>query len=365
MSCSIFDKFLILLRAGLWENQPPGNPNLFSLESEEWNYLYNLSKAHTVEGIIYEGILKLPSEFYPPFNLLLKWTAVIDGIERYNLKMKNTMIDMAHSLKNHGSSVVLLKGFGLGNNYIKPNLRISGDVDFYFETKMDFDLAIDYLQKNNIAYKNGDHGSIYYKYNNTEFEHHVKMIDLFNPFVRKSLKDIENIERGNYTYLDKEKFNISIPSYNIMQIQANAHILKHFLGFGIGLRQFCDVARLCSIDTENYNGKVLKNYFKKLKIYKWIELVFSFLINHLGLPKNNIPFEITLNEDTDWLKDEILNSGNFGFYQQSFNRGGNLERESSRSDFFNRVLPHLKKGLKYCPYEAVFYPISKIYTKLT
>ena len=54
------------------------------LTDEEWDSLYLECEKHTVLGIAYVGILKLPKEQMPPSALLAKWRREAEVIKRRN-----------------------------------------------------------------------------------------------------------------------------------------------------------------------------------------------------------------------------------------------------------------------------------------
>lgn len=71
--------FLSLLRAGLWGsasycNLGGSNPGsgYFPLTGEEWEIIYLLARRQTVEGLVYDGILRLPVPLLPPSPLLMR-----------------------------------------------------------------------------------------------------------------------------------------------------------------------------------------------------------------------------------------------------------------------------------------------------
>ena len=360
---SLSNQFLTLLKAGLWGSRID-DLSLFKLSTEEWEYIYEFSKAQTVDGIVFDGVLGLPEVCLPPKPILYRWAARIDAIERVNNDMRNVMSEVVNVFQKSGVQPVLLKGFGLAENYIKPEFRINGDIDLYFDNMSHFNKMNEFLISKNVKVEKGDHESVFYHYKGVEFEHHTKFIDLFNPFLKDKLNNLYKQECNKFEYLKVGEGQVLVPSYLIMQIQTNAHILKHFLGFGIGLRQFCDVAMLCSKQPKTFNGKVLLSSFESLKIDKWMNLVYSFLVNHLGLPINKLPYSIKLIKDTDWLLNEIMQGGNFGFYYQTDKNKNKVRREIKRSNSLKRILPHILKAYRYVPSEAFWYPIMKITTKI-
>ena len=54
---------------------------------DEWQQLYGLLSKHTLLGIGFVAIQKLPEEQWPPKMLLLKWTSVANAISHKNKTM--------------------------------------------------------------------------------------------------------------------------------------------------------------------------------------------------------------------------------------------------------------------------------------
>lgn len=366
MDKKVKDTFLFLLKQGLWGKRI--EPKFeFNMSKEEWSLIYQISLSQTVEGVVYEGILLLPNELYPPYEILLKWTAKIDSIERFNKKVRNTLSILADGLTQNNIKFLLLKGLGLAENYNKPLLRVSGDIDLYFPTLEDYNNANSLLRSKGSIINKGDHHSVFYVFNNIEIEHHTKMIDVFNPFCQKYIKKLISGEFKNNRKLVINEQPILIPSYTLSQVQTNAHILKHYIGFGIGLRQICDVARLCHVGDESFNGNGLKSIYIRLGLEKWINVIHNLLVKELGLEESKLPYKIDKDYNTNPIMNDIFNSGNFGFHEIRYRDGKiNLaDRHYARDNIYKRVFPHIIKSINLVPKEVFWYPVNKIYTKLT
>lgn len=365
METSVKDAFILLLKMGLWEVKSESFPN-FPLDEEEWSFVFDVSISQTVEGIVHAGILLLPTEFLPSQDILFRWTARIDAIERHNKKMNETFSVLANGFYKNDIQFLLLKGIGLAHNYAKPLLRVSGDIDLYFPDKLLYHKANNLLIDKGFEVGNGDHNSKFYCFRGIEIEHHSKMIDIFNPFCQGYIKNLELKERSKSKEIKVNGIAVKLPSYLLSQIQANAHILKHYLGFGVGLRQFCDVARLCFKVEPDFDGDELKNAYTQLGIKNWMELMHNFLVNELGLPISKLPYPIKTKYDTGWLLEDIFASGNFGFHDVRYRKDNAkiTEKYYKRDRAYKRIMPHLKKLIKFAPQEVIWYPISKVYTKL-
>ena len=339
----------------------------FPLSREEWSLIYEIALSQTVEGIVYDGILLLPNAYYPPYDLLLRWTARIDAIERYNKRVRGALAKLIEGFARNSISVVLLKGLGLAENYRKPLLRVSGDIDLLFENEAVYDRANSLLKSRGYKVNKGDHNSVFYSFNTIEVEHHTKMIDIFNPFKQKFISELIESEAGRSKKITVDGQEVTIPSYLMSHIQANAHILKHYMGFGIGLRQVCDIAMLCNAKDEGFNGDDLKSIYSKLDMDKWMNVMHNILVKNLGLNPSKLPYPIEKDCNISPILDDFMYSGNFGFHEVRFreNSASISRRYHKRDNIYKRVVPHWIKLLKLVPTEVMWYPLFKMYSKVT
>ena len=126
--------FLVLLRSGLW-NQPVTDFEGFPLSSSQWQDLFHMALNHTVEGILYQGMITLPDHLLPPRALILSWTVRIDQIEQRNHWMDQQVSDQTDFFFNHKLRPYLLKGQGVARRYDKTSVRHPGDIDWFVEYK--------------------------------------------------------------------------------------------------------------------------------------------------------------------------------------------------------------------------------------
>jgi len=366
MDKKIKDAFFYLLKLGLWGSKND-SMQFPVLNNNEWSLIYEIAVSQTVEGLVYEGILSLPNMYYPPYEILLRWTAKIDSIERFNKKVRFTLSNLSEGLAKSNISFILLKGLGLAENYRNPLLRVSGDLDLYFTDINNYNKANSLLLTKGCIIKKGDHNSTFYTFNNVEVEHHTKMIDVYNPFLQKYIKKLIESELPKFKEIEINNRYILIPSYLISHVQANAHILKHYMGFGIGLRQICDVARLCYMKEESFDGNELKMVYSKLGLSKWTNVLHNILVKDLGLDPSKLPYAIESDYKTDSIICDILNSGNFGFHDIRFRETDvtRLKSNQKRDRIYQRVIPHIYKLMKLTPSEVFWFPLSKAYTKIT
>ncbi|MBQ7440799.1 MAG: nucleotidyltransferase family protein, partial [Prevotella sp.] len=123
--------FLELLKAGLWKRN--SSTNGFPLNTDEWSAVLQISLKQAVLGIVYDGMMSLPSSLLPPEEEIEKWTRYIQGMERQylsHIRMLNYLL-VRYELEG-GMTPALLKGLGLSSYYPDIRHRSCGDIDLFF-----------------------------------------------------------------------------------------------------------------------------------------------------------------------------------------------------------------------------------------
>lgn len=82
--------FLTLVRSGLWNT--PVDPTPFSsMNSADWEEIYQLARTQALLAITFDGVLSLPAELRPPRPLYLQWAAKVVQIEQSNLRLNEEL----------------------------------------------------------------------------------------------------------------------------------------------------------------------------------------------------------------------------------------------------------------------------------
>ncbi|MGN1218310.1 MAG: nucleotidyltransferase family protein, partial [Phocaeicola sp.] len=77
---------------------------------QEWQRLYGLMTKHTLIGIGYVAIQKLPQEQWPPKMLVLKWTSIASGIRNRNVTLNEECRSICKEFSHDGVESVVIKG---------------------------------------------------------------------------------------------------------------------------------------------------------------------------------------------------------------------------------------------------------------
>ncbi|MGX1642358.1 nucleotidyltransferase domain-containing protein [Sphingobacterium sp. LZ4M12] len=357
----IINIFFLLLKSGLWKNANL-DTEFFPLTNREWEEIYKISINQTVECIVFDGIQKLEPKYQPSKILLLNWAVRVEKHAQRNERMNEIIIKLHSLFQEHQVNSILLKGQGLAKCYDNPARRVCGDIDLFFEDKNTYTKAFNIINEKGLEINSMPGFSSEYNFEGFEVEHHRNMFDIHNPFVQNKLEKIRLEEVNNFTTLNIENTKIQLPSALETIIQANSHILKHLLSYGIGIRQLCDSARIYAHYNQELRTSNLKEIYSSLGIKNWIDMLHLLLVKYLGLEESNLPYKLTANLDADWMMEDILVSGNFGFHNANF-VDKEINLNGGRANKKSRIWKSFLKYVKVTPSEAIWFPIMQFYSR--
>lgn len=350
--------FFTLLRSGLWGKETD-DLSPFPLSPEAWQQVYKLAMHHTVEGIIFAGLEKLPENFIPSKALFIQWSVRVTKIAQRNRQMNQVLKELNHLFTAQSLAPILLKGQGIARYYQNPEQRSSGDIDFYFPQKNAYQKANQLMASKGykVVYTPGR--STFYYFKNIEIEHHQTALDIHNPFVHSYLQNLLQQQENHRDHLllgDESVVGLLSPL--LQSVQASTHILKHLLSFGIGIRQFCDVAMIYRHFGSSQDGEKLQAIYRKLHLYRWITEFHGVLIQYLGFPQEKLPFHTPGTEFTDCMMEDVWQAGNFGLADPRY------PTQKTGVQTGKRLWVRFKKYRRYAPWEAFFFPFVHFYTKI-
>lgn len=356
--------FLSLLKAGIWDKKPVQN-DYFPLTEQEWSIVFDMAKKQTVEALVYDGIQQLDVTNHPSRDLLLKWVVLVNAIEKRNIKVNQCIDEQGVYFRELGVSTILLKGQGIAQFYPNPKHRVAGDIDWYISDTTHFQILFKELIKRGIKVSRSTTHNIDFRWRSVDVDVNSKLFDVFSPLASRKLKRIKNKELSESVFIGKQErlksFEVLPPNLNVVQV--SLHILKHLLLFGVGLRQFCDLAILYNTYHKELNSIWLEKTYKDLKVINWIYVVHHFLVYYVGLSEQKLPFQLKNGVCSCWLMEEIMTTGNFGYYDQSF-----IKTSSSqiliRKNKTKRLWRSFKQYFPLAPFEAVCYPFVHSIGKL-
>ncbi|MDE6513432.1 MAG: nucleotidyltransferase family protein, partial [Muribaculaceae bacterium] len=120
--------FFLLLRSGMYGIPVPESE---LPESIDWKAVLALAQQHAVVGTIINSVQFLPDSLRPSASTSAKMNKFALGLIQTNMVLDRTAARLVAFLEQRGIRGVLLKGQGVARYYPMPQIRQTGDIDFY------------------------------------------------------------------------------------------------------------------------------------------------------------------------------------------------------------------------------------------
>ena len=352
--------------------------------ADEWEQIYELSKQHTLTGIVFAAVECLPQEQLPPPRRIRQWAVKADRLRENNLKISRQTADVAYYFRQKGFNCMILKG--QGNMYYYPDrlkgLRTPGDIDVWAfgreEPKGNSEKchADDNIHKGDVraviefcqSIRKGE----YIYYHNLDFpilkdtavEVHYRPSWLYCPWHNSKVQRWFKEYKRNGTFIPYDGYTIPTTEFNV--VFQLLHLYKHIFEEGIGLRQLLDYYMLLMSEERIPDSEYA--------------LIKSFGLQNFAGAVMYVLQRVFCNSDEqqDWmlcppnghrgdeLLAEIMQSGNFGQHDSRYNWA-----EVTNGSMHYRGLPYAMARLRHnmhflwsYPSEVLFEPLFRLYNKL-
>lgn len=311
--------FLAVLRAGLWER----NTRLPEhLDAEEWDRLADMAHNQAVQGLFLRGMARLPEEQLPPARLRLRLMAEVDSIARTNAQMAQVETRLLDKFFKEGMEAHVLKGSRLARFHPCPEWRSCGDIDLYVP---DFARALSLFPQAKVSAD----GSAEMALEGVTVDLHPRYFDIHV----------------------KETLLPKVPSVTAELLMTGAHILKHAIGAGVGLKQLSDMALALDRSWGTYRPEELDLAVRRAGLARWWRLLCSLLVQDLGLNPEKCGPSFKPCSSARLMR-IVRRGGNFGQNktprQRALQRGGWVRKASTALSFVTR----LPFSLWYAPKET-------------
>ena len=213
-----------------------------SLKEADWKELYAIAKKQCLVGVLFDGIKKLPAEHVGmKKELLLQWMAESQMLEKANVRLNDTAIQVSEWFRKKGFRTCILKGQGNVLMYPNPYSRTPGDIDIWVEGGDK--RAISFVRSISPHEKACYHHIEFPSYKGMEVEVHYRpSLLLCFWHNRKLQKYYERVKEEQFSHqvMLGEQGEIAIPTVEFNLIFQLTHIFSHLMNEGIGLRQLVD-----------------------------------------------------------------------------------------------------------------------------
>lgn len=359
------DIFFALLRSGMYGMPIPESELPKSID---WESIINFAQKHVVYGIIIESVRLLPEELRPTGTIAAKMNKFALGLIQTNVILDKTVVRLSDFLKSHSISGVLLKGVGVARYYNMPQIRQSGDIDFYVGKsvyKKAVAVCQELIKNKKTCHETEQHFDFYM--DGVLIELHRLATRLFSPFKNKQFQNwiVTELEKSsNRRTLKIGNSEITLPSVDFDVIYIFYHAWRHFITGGIGFRQLCDWAMILQNHGDKIDKEKLKENLNRFGITKGWKLFACIAFNQLGVSAEKIPlYDPEYSRKSGKVLEDIIDGGNFGYYSKAFLRTKgqtthglrySLNKLRNYTGYFFFLLPLI-------PMEAIFMYLSRTY----
>ena len=233
-------------------------------DDEEWQWLHQTATRQSLLGVLWLGIQRLAQEQQPPMTLSLQWASEAERISGLNQLLNTEAARLTQLFAQLGRRTAILKGQANARLYPEPQSRQPGDIDIWVEggresvltmlTELgmmpdDQELATSYHHVHLSPTEDGVTVEIHFRPSSGNF----------NPMTNRRLQRWLEKEIADTIPSSTGDGEFNSPSVRFALVMQLAHIQRHFLASGVGLRQVCDYYYLLQTATADDRHFVAKN----------------------------------------------------------------------------------------------------------
>ena len=290
-----------------------------TLPEREWKVVYMQACQQTLTGVIYCVVNRMSRDVSIPKPLLMEWTLKAEAIRGFNAKMNAEAARLTRWFGERGRKTAILKGQANARLYPHPDERQPGDIDIWVEGGRD-----------SVVKLLGDEGVLDTKdtvsYHHAHLKKNASGISVEVHFRPSSGNYNPITNRRLQRFLEKEILlsescpeGFDVPTCRFALIMQMAHIQRHFLSGGIGLRHIVDYYMLMKISSEE-DRRFVASQLSRFGLRKtagavmWMmSELFSMESDWMICPKDE--------RRGRWMLDEVMDGGNFGRHFDKKNHG--------------------------------------------
>lgn len=277
--------YLLRLGMGLAEEEYEGEiPN-----RTEWNALWKMAYEQAVTGLLTDGVAR--TRMRPNEEVWEQWLIHLMMMEQMNREIEACGKQWVEWLHKAGIMAFVFKGASVAEWYPQPLHRSFGDVDVVVMNG--WNILKSLLEKEKIAYRMEGDDMVVQQNGKPPVEFHSNWEYVYNPLVNARLKRLCREADEN----DRELYLVCLI----------LHIRRHFLTYGIGLKQVCDVAVM--LRRAELDGKRVADLLKRLHADGFARIVFGFIESYLG-GMDDYPLEpVRKGQGAELFKNIVMNDG--------------------------------------------------------
>ena len=300
MTINPYDSFIKFVRIGIGTSKDVIIPDGF-----DWASLKALADAQGLSAVVLDAIDKLPTDATEtmPQMMRLEWIGeVMQNYEARYMAYEKAIGSLAGFYNRHGFKMMVLKGYACCLDWPKPEHRPCGDIDIWqFGQQKEADAAL--VEEMEIVIDNSHHHHTVFQWEDFVVENHY---DFVNVHARRSSRELEKVfkelgqDDSHFVELGGEK--VYLPSPDLHALFLMRHLVAHFTGASISLRQVLDWAFFVKAHTKEIDWEWLNEMIEKFHMGEFVSCINAICVADLG-------FDATIFKGVQFnsqLKDRVL-----------------------------------------------------------
>lgn len=290
---------MLLLKSSIFDTNPPYS----TLESVDWEYIYQKSEEQNIAGLLYYAISKLDAHIRPSTDIMTALNTKMLATVTTCTKQYAEFTAVNRLMRDNGIAFVGLKGCVLRNMYPVPELRTMGDFDVLVK-EADLTKIREIFLERGYKIENDIYGIICKK--------GIVYWEIFTTIAGEFSINPEKWDKLYYSETT-EMYGITCPAPTYFFLHLIIHTGKHLVGSGAGIRNFCDIALFLRQYKEEIDFNIIEEACREQGYFKVYEYIMAVMKQFWDIELDmKIP-----QKDVDALFDYMLLYGIYGKHDNS------------------------------------------------
>lgn len=301
-----------------------------NLSDQEWRWLFHTCQKQAIVAFVFPALDILNrAEQKVPVKLVYEWLALSEHVKAQNELMNQEAARLTKMFEDEGHRTAILKGQANARLYPHPWSRQPGDIDIWLcggkekviATVRRLGLIEGELSKYSV---DGGPSETYHHVHLTKGEKGVDVEVHFrpssgnvNPFTNRRLQRFLETEINRGNELTPEGFRV--PSLKFALVMQLAHIQRHLVSEGVGMRQIIDYYYLLMSDV-SCQRKDVSPLLTSFGLSHMAEALMWVLHEKLMLEEKYLIAPLDERRGKMLLQ-QIMEGGNFGHYHPDKQHG--------------------------------------------
>ena len=314
---------------------------------EVWSHLFKMAKHQALLGVLNAGVHRLPAQQQPPEFILADWDRLTERVSEIYERHERQAGELEELLRKLGLRGCILKGTALARLYPEPCRRQGGDIDLWVPgpRKAVLKAFSDRFDVHDILYQECKVEI----FDDTVVELHFHPTKMYNPFCNARFQ--RWCERHSPVSDDKV---LSYPDAEFNAVFCMAHMYRHYIVGGLGLRQMMDYYYVLRELPAASRGQAMHT-LKRLGMSRFAAATMLALKYNFGLEDEYLLCKPDQKHGSKLIKD-LIGMGNFGVLDKR-NRAAAGETKLHR---FLRRNRRTFSNIRHYSREVLWAPLSRL-----